>query len=309
MDITPSSLSAFFSNLRTDFQSGLAEAPTFYEQFCTVLPSSSEQNIYGWMDFVPQLRQWVGERYVRNVVSRSVTAVNLLFEDTLEVQRTKLEDDQYALYGAWSKMLGRAAKIWPDAQVVNLLTSNPTAYDGVSFFSGSHPKDPSGEISGTQSNDLSLALSLANFATALQTGKSYVGRDNAPIGVFNYGRPILMVGPALEKTARDIIASNFLSPTASAGAAAASAPSSNVFMGMAEIIVNPFITSATAWYLIDTSMPIRPIIWQLRSAPSMVTRFAENDPNVFERDMYQMGVRARGCAVPGLWFGIIRGNS
>jgi phage major head subunit gpT-like protein len=62
------------------------------------VPSTSEQNVYGWMDFVPALRQWIGERQVKNVVARGVTATNLLYEGTLEVPRAKLEDDQYGLY-------------------------------------------------------------------------------------------------------------------------------------------------------------------------------------------------------------------
>jgi phage major head subunit gpT-like protein len=313
MDITPSNLSAFFQNLRLDFQSSYQNAPTFYQQISTTIPSTSEQNVYGWMDFIPQLRQWVGERYVRNVVSRSFTATNLLFEDNIEVPRTKIEDDQYGLYGVRAAMLGRAAALWPDVQVANAVINGGAAaslcYDGQSFFSNAHPKDPSGELSGTQSNDLATALSGAAFATALSTGKSYVGRDGVPIGAFSSGRPILMVGPTLEKTGRDIVAANFFSPAAQYGAAAANAPSDNTFMGAASLLVNPYITSSTAWYLIDGSFPMKPFVWQLRTSPVFQSRMAESDEPVFTRDVYQWGVRARGVATYGLWWLAIRGNS
>jgi len=314
MDLTPSNLAAFFQNLRLDFQSSYQAAPTFYQQVATTIPSSSTTNVYGWMDFVPQLRQWVGERFVRNVVARAFTATNLLFEDTIEVPRVTIEDDQYGLYGARAQMLGRAAAIWPDQQIANAIKNGGSStlglcYDGLSFFNGAHLKDPSGELSGTQSNDLSLALTGANFATALQTGKQYVGRDGVPIGVFATGRPLLMVNPALEKTGRDLVAANFLSPAAQYGAAAANAPSSNTYMGVADLLVNPYLTSATEWYLLDNSFPIKPFIWQLRQAPMMQQRIAENDQPVFERDVYQWGVRARGVATYGLWWLAIRGNT
>lgn len=316
MDITPSTLNAFFQNLRKDYQAGYQGAPSFYEQVATTIPSSSEQNIYGWMDFVPQLREWVGERFVRNVVARSMTATNKLYEGTIEVPRAKLEDDQYGLYGPTAQMLGRAAKVWPDKQIFDVINNggsasyngNPTSYDGVAFFSNAHPKDPSGELSGTQSNDNALALSGANFATVLAAGKSFVGRDGVPMGCFSSGRPILMTGPTLEKTALDLVAANYLAPAAQYGAAAANATSSNTFQGAATVLVNPYITSATAWYLIDASMPIKPFIWQLRQAPQFQQRTSDTDENVFSRDVYQWGVRARGVATYGLWFLCIRGN-
>jgi phage major head subunit gpT-like protein len=309
VDITPSLLTPFFQQLDLRFQAGYREAPTFWQQVATLVPSSTEQNVYGWMDFVPQLRQWVGERYVRNLVARGLAVTNLTYELTEEVSRDKIADDQYGVYGPKMYMMGRAAALWPDQQVMTAITANGTGYDNVSFFSSAHPKDPSGEISGTQSNDLALALTGANFATALQTGKSYVGRDNSPMGTFAMGRPLLMVGPALEKTARDLVASNFLSPAAQYGAAAANAPSSNTYMGVADLLVNPWITSATAWYLIDRSFGIMPFIWQLREAPVQVQRISEDSPPVFERNVYQYGIRARGAAAGALWFLCIRGNS
>lgn len=315
MDITPGSLAAFFQNLRKDYQGGYTTAPTFYQQYSMTVPSTSEQNVYGWMDFVPALRQWIGDRQVKNVVARGITATNLLYEGTLEVPRAKLEDDQYGLYSMTAQMLGRAAAVWPDQIMTAALNNGGSStlalgYDAVSFFNNAHPKDVNGELSGTQSNDLSLALTGANFATALATGKAYVGRDGVPIGAFSGGTlPILMVGPTLEKTGRDLVAANFFSPAAGYGAAAANAPSSNTFYGAAQLIVNPFITSATAWYLLDVSMPVRGLVWQLRQSPQFAQRTSPTDDPVFTRDVYQYGVRARGVATYGLWFTAIRGNT
>ena len=38
-------------------------------------------------------------------------------------------------------------------------------------------------------------------------------------------------------------------------------------IGAAQLLVNPFITSTTAWYLFDVSMPVRGLVWQLRQSP------------------------------------------
>jgi phage major head subunit gpT-like protein len=80
-------------------------------------------------------------------------------------------------------------------------------------------------------------------------------------------------------------------------------------MGAASLLVNPYITSSTAWYLIDGSFPMKPFVWQLRTSPVFQSRMAESDEPVFTRDVYQWGVRARGVATYGLWWLAIRGNS
>lgn len=314
MEYTPANLSAYFQQLNMRYGDVYRNAPTSYQQFATMIASSSEQNVYGWMDLLDsKMRVWFGERYVRNLVARSYLLTNLLFELTMEVPRTKIEDDQYQLYGRKVEMMARQAALWPDDQCFNALINGGAAtslcYDGLPMFSALHPKDPSGATSGTQSNDLGLVLTGANFATALATGKAYVGRDNVPLGSFATARPLLLVGPTLEKTARDIVASNFLSPTAAWGGAAASAPSDNTYMGAADILVAPWITSATAWYLIDRSFGLNPIVWQLRQAPQIQTRTADSDEPVFTRDALQWGLRGRGVAGYTLWFLAIRGNS
>jgi phage major head subunit gpT-like protein len=316
MELTPAALQPFFQQLNMTFESGYREAPTFYSQFSTTIPSSTEMNVYGWLDLLgAQPREWLGERYVKNLVSRGYVLPNKLFELTVEVPRTKIEDDQYGLYAQKMYMMGRQAKIWPDFQVAQALinggAATSLAYDGVPFFSASHPKDPSGEgtAAGNQSNDLGLALSGANFSTAISTGKSFVGRDNQPLGTFAMGKPLLIVGPTLEKTARDLVNANFFSPVATYGAAAANAPSENTYLGAADMLVSPYITSSTAWYLIDRSFGMMPIIWQLRQAPQFQTRTADTDEPVFTRDAFQYGIRMRGAAGYSLPFLAIRGNS
>lgn len=315
MEYTPSNLQPFFQQLNMQFSQGLQAAPTFYDQVSTLFPSGTEMNVYGWMDLIgAKMRQWLGERYVRNVVSRGYVLTNQLFELTAEIPRTKIEDDQYGLYARKMEFMGRQAKIWPDDQVFNALinggAATSLAYDSLPFFSSSHPIDPSGETtSAVQSNDLGLALTGANFATALATGKAYKGRDNVPLGTFASAKPLLVTGPTLEKTARDIVSANFFSPVATYGAAAANAPSENTYMGAADMLVVPYITSSTAWYLIDRSFGLMPIAWQLRQAPQIQTRTADSDEPVFTRDALQWGVRARGVAGYTLPFLCIRGNS
>jgi phage major head subunit gpT-like protein len=314
MEYTPSNLQLLFQQINTRYGDAYKAAPSEYEQIATMFPSSTEMNVYAWMDLLDsKMRVWYGERYVRSVVSRGYTLTNLLFELTCEIPRTKIEDDQYGLYAKKMDFIGRQGKLWPDDQcfaaLINGGAATSLAFDGLPFFSSSHLIDPSGVTAGTQSNDLGLAFTGANFATALATGKAYKGRDNVPLGTFSTSKPLLVMGPTLEKAGRDVVSANFFSPVATYGAAAANAPSENTYMGAANLLVAPWITSATAWYLIDTGFGLNPIAWQQRLPPQIQTRTSDSDEPVFTRDQLQWGLRARGVAGYTLPFLCIRGNS
>lgn len=56
-----------------------------------------------------------------------------------------------------------------------------------------------------------------------------------------------------------------------------------------------------AWYLIDTSKPIKPWIWGTLQAPTIKAKTGDLEDNVFWRDELVWGARARGGAGYGLW--------
>lgn len=59
--------------------------------------------------------------------------------------------------------------------------------------------------------------------------------------------------------------------------------------------------ASPGWYLIDNSKVLKPFIIQTRVPFSLTTRFDPNDPNVFDRDEFVWGTRARMAAGFGLW--------
>lgn len=59
--------------------------------------------------------------------------------------------------------------------------------------------------------------------------------------------------------------------------------------------------SGTAWYLLDTSRAIKPVIFQDRKAPNFVAKTSETDDNVFDRAEYVYGVDSRCNVGFGLW--------
>lgn len=59
--------------------------------------------------------------------------------------------------------------------------------------------------------------------------------------------------------------------------------------------------SQPAWFLIDTSRSIKPFIFQERSPYELTNLVNPTDENVFMRDEYLYGVRARANAGFGIW--------
>lgn len=59
--------------------------------------------------------------------------------------------------------------------------------------------------------------------------------------------------------------------------------------------------SGPAWYLLDLSKPIKPILWGERQKPTVKAKTSDSDDNVFWRDQYIWGARARGGAGYGMW--------
>lgn len=57
----------------------------------------------------------------------------------------------------------------------------------------------------------------------------------------------------------------------------------------------------TAWYLLDTTRAIKPLVFQRRSQPQLVQQIREDDEQVFMRKKYRYGVDYRGAVGYGLW--------
>ena len=99
----------------------------------------------------------------------------------------------------------------------------------------------------------------------------------------------LVVPPALEKEARDILVADFVNGT------------KNTMQGTAEIHVEPRLKSDTAWFLLCTKRPIKPLIYQQRKKAKFVSKTQETDENVFMKKQFLYGADSRGNAGFGFW--------
>lgn len=295
--INASTISNIFINLKTTFAKAFDAAPSVWAKIAMRVPSTGSQNDYAWIDNFPKMRQWVGEKVVRSLKAFKYTLVNKDFEATVGVRRNDIEDDNLGIYGPQAQMAGYSAKQWPDElimDVVNGAFANP-CYDGQYFCDTDHPViNPATGDPASVSNKGTVALSCATQAAAIA---SY-GAARTAMRKFkdDEGRPLniipnlLLVPPALEHIALALVNNDRLDDG-----------KANPYKGTAEVVVDARLTSDTAWFLLDTTKPVKPFVYQPRKEPVFVQQTDMNADDVFTRGEYKYGAEARGAAGYGLW--------
>lgn len=221
--VTAQLLQALNVGFRAEFQKGLTGADTQWEQVATRVPSTTKSNTFGWLGQFPRLREWVGDRVLKDMKAHGYSIENKSFEATVSVPRVDIEDDQVGVFSPLMEEMGRAAKTHPDELVFLLLAAgvNTTCYDGQYFFDTDHPVYPN--VDGT-----GVATSVSNLDVP-ETG----------------------AGPA--------------------------------------------------WYLLDTTRAIKPLIFQERKEPVFTPMTKLDDESVFTSNLFRWGVDSRCNAGFGFW--------
>jgi len=319
MLINSSNLDALFINFSFNFREAyMSEPQPLLDAIGSRIPSNTRDQRYPFVQSLSlAMREWVGERRFNNVVLDGFTVTNKKWESSLDIQRTDVEDDQYGAYtGQLIPDLAYNAKLLPDREIASVISTNAVGFDGVAFFSASHPVDPSNlaatnplTSSAVQSNALTTgALTAPNLAAAQAAMMSFVGPSGQPMGCMG---DTILVPPSLKFTA-DTLANATFYPTAQNGTASIFGSQQNVWQSQYRVVVSPWIADtgnpATAvWYLLDCRRPnLRPFFWQEREAPQLISLVDPSNPIVFMQDIYVMGVRARGAAAASLWFKALR---
>lgn len=291
MLVNKSSIQAAFVALKTLFNNAFAAAPSTWDKIAMKVPSSTGSNLYAWLSAFPKMRRWVGEKHVKNLQAYSYSVVNEDWEATVAVNRNHIEDDQLGIYQPQAQMAGFSAKQLPDEIVYELVNNGFVAlcYDGQYFFDVDHPV-AGGSVSNLGTKALSastLAAAQASYGAARTAMRRFKDEDGRPI---NVSPTVLLVPPALEDTARALLTVDRLEDG-----------KPNPYKGTAELVVESRLTSDTAWFLLDTSKPVRPFIYQERKAPVFVQQTDPEADDVFSRKEYKFGAEARAAGGYGFW--------
>jgi phage major head subunit gpT-like protein len=138
--------------VRGEFAAQMAAlgAEAVYQRLATVILSNTGSNTYGWLGQFPQMREWVGERVVRDIAESAYTIVNKTYEATLEVKRTDIEDDNLGIYRPLAASMAFESERFFSQSIADLMADgfNGLCYDGQPFFDTEHPVYPNTDGTG-----------------------------------------------------------------------------------------------------------------------------------------------------------------
>jgi phage major head subunit gpT-like protein len=154
MLINSANLANIFAGFKAIFNQGFGNAPPDYKKIAMIVPSSVREEHYVWLGQFPRLREWLGDRVVRNLIVHGHTIKNRRFESTFEIGRDDIADDQYGALAPLIQELGASAASHPTELTLELLAAGFTnlCYDGQPMFSDSHPSFDQNGLPITASN-------------------------------------------------------------------------------------------------------------------------------------------------------------
>lgn len=213
MKITSEQMHALTTAFRSEFEKGKSTTESQYAKIVTTVPSTSATNFYGWLGEMPNMREWVGDRIIKEISAHGYTITNKSFESSVGVAKTAIEDDTIGIYKPLMQEMGRLTSVHPNQLVFQLLAQGHVelCYDEKPFFSKEH-----------------------------------------------------LVGEAK--------VSNF-----------------------------DEVANGKAWYLLDCSRPLKPIIFQERKKGQFTAMTKPDDESVFMRNEFRYGVDCRCNVGFGFW--------
>ena len=141
MIINQTNLQGIYKTFSTIFNQAFDSVVSMYELIAMTVPSSGRSVDYKWLGEFPQMKEWLGDRIIKDLSAFHYEITNKSFESTIGVDRDDIDDDQIGVYTPMVQGLAAAAKEHPDILVWALLAAgfNTLCYDGQYFFDDDHP--------------------------------------------------------------------------------------------------------------------------------------------------------------------------
>lgn len=281
-DLSPQMLEGV---VRTEFFRAYHELKdTGWQRYTTVVSSGAAEEYYDWLRLLGDVREWIGDRVINQGVAERYSIRNKTWEFGFYLERTAVEDDQSGQIGLAITAAAQRAAEHQARLVTEVLEAgfSDACYDGAAFFSDSHPLDGGSTFSNYTDALLDSGSLQSGFSTLMGMRRS----DGAPWGnVVSGESTILMVPPGLYFTALELTRHPYYT---------GGTPANNPLADLFDVVLNPYLTSDTAWYLLQTTEPLRPLVFQRRTELELT---AQTDPAtgdiVFRNDLYAFGTRQR----------------
>jgi len=226
-------------------------------------------------------------QYEDPVQMYDVSYVHKKYTKGFKVSEELMEDDRYSVIKKKPAALARACRRTAEniaATVFNNAFSSGTGGDAKYLASVSHPRADGGTAQSNASGS-GITLTEANLNTALLAMRGQLDDKGMKIGM---KADTIIVPPALEKTANILLNSTLRSGTADNDA--------NYFKGLLKVISWDWLSSSTAWFLLDSSQ--HELNWFWRIKPEF------KQDNSFDTGMALFKARMRNSVGWSDWRGV-----
>ena len=276
MPIDASRMRTLNTGFKALFGETFNQTATLAEDIATRIDSSDLQETYPWLGDIPDMKEWVGARDVKELSDFSYTLQNKKYESTVSVPKEYIEYDKAGIFAPAIKMMAERARKFGEKLLVDLLLNGTTnlCYDGKAFFADDHAVG-----SNTYDNKTTLTLTEDHLNAAYDFMLSIKNDQDRALGVTPN---ILITGPQLRATAKKLVSLD--------------GNGTNSTFELVKPVVIPEITG-TKWFLLDTTKAIRPFILQVAKDGI----FETNDDDLFSKGLVQYGTESFMNAGYSLW--------
>lgn len=255
-----------------------AQLPTMYDKICTVKSSTQKierENSMGYGAAWSVLAEKSEFTYNDIADGTTVTYTNVCYADAVDLSWEMVRDNQWKDALAGSKMLGRgayAARETVAATVYNNAFTAGTGADGSYLCASDHNLINS---ASTGDNADTVVLDSDGLKTLFVLGRKMVNEAGIYIPMMY---DTLLVPPELEEIAIQLCVNEAKPGTANRDInvyAKGGEQASNYQSRIKKIIVNPYLTSTTAWFLIASMEDAKAVYFER----DPITFNLERDPH------------------------------
>jgi len=283
---------------RTGFLTALRESPMPWQRVAMTFNMTAKSHDLVDLGAAPMPVESKTGREIQDYIEKSLTVTPSDWEIIVWISQNAIDDDQTGALEQKVRGAGRNFQRHINKRVFEVLNAGDSqtygaCYDGQDFFDSDHV-DPGAHYQTAQDNEGGAALSLDNFETMLIAAQAFVD-DQGEYTDYDYD--LLVCSPSLRRIAANIVGN----PLAYDSANDEINPYTNF-----DMVVTPYYDS-TAWHIVASSEPIKPIIVAMRKEPSL--QDAWFDPQMPDGGRHYFKFFARYEMYYGDWRLVKQGNT
>jgi phage major head subunit gpT-like protein len=249
------------------------------------VPMTTGTMSLSWVAALGKMREWLGERQVRDVIAKSFTITPKHYEHTIGMKQDDIDDDALGQYGPQIRLMAAGALRELDAAASGVLDANSTCYDGQPLVDDSHPAFGAYAAFDNKNGTGALSADATGYGYVLTGMGMMAGFADSEGRNLGLSAKALVVPNALQYVANALVKSPFKIGTTS---------DYNALSGL-KVVVLPSLTDTTNWYLVDTDALVPPIIRGIRKMPE----YKEDDTSLFKTGEIFYGVDGRWDVAAG----------